>query len=159
MYKKHTGRECILYEEALEEALCFGWIDGKIKRVNDEYYIQFYTPRRPGSRWSNYNIERVERLKKEGRMAEAGLEAYNMIFKNPNLAYNSKRSGNPEIPEELLIALKENKAAFNNFMNFPPSARRMYIEWYKFARQDKTRQVRAEKIIRFSEENQRPGML
>ena len=160
MYKKHTGRKCILYGEALEEALCFGWIDGKIKRINDEYYIQLYTPRRLGSRWSKYNIDRVEKLKKEGKMTQAGLDAYNVIFKNPELAYDSRRKpGIPEIPEELLTALKSNKKAFDNFMNFPPSAKRMYIEWYKYAKQDKTRIARTARIIRFSEDNQRPGML
>jgi uncharacterized protein YdeI (YjbR/CyaY-like superfamily) len=159
-YKKHTGRECVPYPDAVEEALCFGWIDGKIKRINDEYFVRYYTPRRPGSRWSKYNIERVEKLKKEGMMTPVGLEAFNMIFKNPKLIYdNGPRKGEPEIPEELLAALKSNKIAFENFMKFSQSARRLYIEWYKYAKQDKTRLGRIKKIIRFSEENRRPGMM
>ncbi|MDP4224317.1 MAG: YdeI/OmpD-associated family protein [Bacteroidota bacterium] len=159
-YKKHTGMECVTYPDAVEEALCFGWIDGKIKRINDEYFVRYYTPRRPGSRWSKYNIERVEKLKKAGMMTPVGLEAFNVIFKNPKLIYDNRlRTGEPEIPEELLAALKSNKIAFENFMKFSQSARRLYIEWYKYAKQDKTRLGRIQKIIRFSEENRRPGMM
>ena len=159
IYKKHTGKECISYVDAVEEALCFGWIDGKLKRVNDDYYIQSYTPRRPGSRWSKYNIERVERLIREGRMTPAGMEAYNKIFTNPHLVYDNRSSGDPEIPEELLSALKENESALQNFKNFPPSARRIYIEWYKYAKRDKTRMDRIKKIVRLSEQNHRPGIM
>jgi uncharacterized protein YdeI (YjbR/CyaY-like superfamily) len=159
MYKKHTGIKCVAYAEAVEEALCFGWIDGKIKRINDEYYIQYYCPRRRGSRWSKYNIERVEKLIGQGKMTEAGLAAYSEIFKKPHLVYDNRSSGDPEIPEELLSELKENKSAFENFSKFPPSARRIYIEWYKVARQDKTRANRIRKIIGFAEKNKRPGMM
>jgi uncharacterized protein YdeI (YjbR/CyaY-like superfamily) len=159
IYKKHTGRECIPYAEAVEEALCFGWIDGKIKRINEDYYIQYYTPRRSGSRWSKYNIERVKKLIGEGRMTPAGLDAYNEIFKKPHLVYDNRKSGDPDIPEDLLTALKVNKTAFDNFMKFSQSARRIYVEWYKYAKRDKTRLGRIQSIIRFSEKNQRPGML
>jgi uncharacterized protein YdeI (YjbR/CyaY-like superfamily) len=159
IYKKHTGRECVPYVEAVEEALCFGWIDGKIKRINNDYYIQYYTPRRVGSRWSKYNIERVRKLTSEGRMKQAGVDAFNKIFEKPHLVYDNKASGDPGIPDELLSALKAGKAALDNFMNFSPSARRIYIEWYKYAKRDKTRIDRIRRIVLFSEEKQRPGML
>ncbi len=159
IYKKHTGMECVPYAEAVEEALCFGWIDGKIKRINEDYYIQYYTPRRSGSRWSNYNIERVKKLIKEGRITQPGLDAYNEIFKKPDLVYGNRLTGYPEIPEELLIALKASKTAYDNFMNFTMSARRIYIEWYKYAKRDKTRIERIRRIVRLSEQNQRPGLL
>jgi uncharacterized protein YdeI (YjbR/CyaY-like superfamily) len=159
MYKKHTGIQCVPYPEAVEEALCFGWIDGKIKRINDEYYVQHFTHRNPGSRWSKYNIERVEKLIKEGKMTSPGLRAYDELKRKPHLAYENRKSGEPVIPDELLTGLKTNGKAFENFMNFPPYARRMYIEWFNYAKQDKTRVARLEKIIRFSEQNQRPGIL
>jgi uncharacterized protein YdeI (YjbR/CyaY-like superfamily) len=159
MYKKHTGLDCVRYADAVEEALCFGWIDGKLKRIDDKYYVQYYTPRRPGSRWSKYNIERVEKLRKEGRMTAEGLEAYGKLFQNPGLAYDNRADGDPEIPEELLAALKSDTDAFDNFMNFSQSARRIYIEWYKYAKQDKTKQGRIIKILQLSKENRRPGML
>lgn len=93
-------------------------------------------------------------------MTKAGLEAYNEIFKNPHLVYDSqKKSGDPVIPQELLSELEKNKTAFDYFMNFPPSARRIYIEWYQNAKQDKTRISRAQKIIRLSEKNRKPGMM
>jgi uncharacterized protein YdeI (YjbR/CyaY-like superfamily) len=158
-FKKHTGRECIPYVEAVEEALCFGWIDGKIKRINDDYFIRSYTPRRSGSRWSKYNIERVERLIKDRKMTQTGLDAYKKIFKNPHLVYDNRASGDPDIPVDLFAALKANKRASENFLNFPPSARRIYIEWYKYAKRDKTRMERIKKIVRFSEQNRRPGMM
>lgn len=158
-YKKHTGKECIPYNEAVEEALCFGWIDGKIKRINDEYFVRLYTPRRHGSRWSKYNVERAEKLIKDGRMTPAGFKAYNEISEKPHLTYDNSASGVPEIPEDLLSALKENKTAFHNFMHFSESARRIYIGWYNDAKRDKTRLVRRIKIIRFSEQNIRPGII
>ena len=159
MYKKHTEIKSIAYNDAVEEALCFGWIDGKIRRINDDYYVQYFAPRRPGSRWSKYNIDRVEKLISEGKMTPAGTEAYSEIFRKPHLAYDNHRSGPPELPDDLLAGLKTNPVAYKNFMNFPPSSKRMYIDWYRYAKQDKTRITRIEKIIRFSEMNQRPGML
>jgi uncharacterized protein YdeI (YjbR/CyaY-like superfamily) len=159
VYKKHTGTECIPYAEAVEEALCYGWIDGKIKRINDEYYIQWYTPRRPGSRWSKYNIDRVKKLIKEGRMTHDGMTAYEEVLKKPHLIYDNRVTGETQIPEDLMSELKRNKTAFDNFMKFPPSSRRMYIEWMKFAKRVITRQDRIKKIILFSEQNKRPGMM
>lgn len=159
IYKKHTGKECVPYAEAVEEALCFGWIDGKIKRIDDEYYIQRYTPRNPSSRWSKYNIERVKKLITQGKMTKPGLDAYNIIFSKPHLVYENRTSGIPEIPEELLNALEKNKQALNNFMNFPPSAKRLYIEWFKYAKQEKTRMERLKKIVGLSEINKKPGIL
>lgn len=158
-YKKHTGKECVPYVEAVEEALCFGWIDGKIKRINDEYFVQYYTPRRSGSRWSKYNIDRVERLISQGRMTDSGMRIYKEVLLKPHLAYENRASGDPEIPGELLTALKGSDKAFKNFMNFSPSSRRIYIEWYKYAKRDKTRLERIKRIVKLSEQNQRPGMM
>jgi uncharacterized protein YdeI (YjbR/CyaY-like superfamily) len=74
-YKRHTGQPSVKYHEALEEALCYGWIDGKIKRLDDQRYMQRWTPRRPRSNWSAINRALVEKLTREGRMAPAGLKA------------------------------------------------------------------------------------
>ena len=72
-YKKHTGKPCVSYEEAVEEALCFGWIDGQVRRLDDDSYAQRFTPRRSGSQWSTVNLRRFERLRAEGRVTAAGL--------------------------------------------------------------------------------------
>ena len=159
IYKKHTGKEGIKYFEAVEEALCFGWIDGKIKRINDEYYIQRYTPRKPGSRWSKYNIERVEKLIKNKRMKPAGVNAYNKIFKNPGLVYGNRSSGEVVIPEDLFEALVKSRTALENFGKFSSSAKRIFIDWLNSAKRTETREGRIQKIFKASEKNEHPGML
>jgi uncharacterized protein YdeI (YjbR/CyaY-like superfamily) len=158
-YKKPSGKPRIPYSDAVEEALCFGWIDGKIKRINEDYYIQRFTPRRTGSRWSKYNIERVKKLIKAGRMQKAGLDAYNVVQEKPELIYSDRRDGSPELPEDLNKELNKNKTAFSNFMNFSLSARRIYIEWLNSAKKPETRLRRIDKIIGLAEENIKPGIM
>ena len=92
-FKKGSGRERIPYDDAVEEALCFGWIDGKIKSINKDYYLQRFTPRRKGSRWSRYNIDRVKRMIEAGKMMPSGLKCYEELLKNPALAYENRHSG------------------------------------------------------------------
>jgi uncharacterized protein YdeI (YjbR/CyaY-like superfamily) len=75
-WKKHTGKPSLTWSEAVDQALCFGWIDGKLNRIDDERHMQRFTPRRPNSNWSNINVAKVERLVKEGRMRPAGLAAF-----------------------------------------------------------------------------------
>lgn len=157
-YKKPSGKPRIKYDDAVEEALCFGWIDGKIKRVNEDYYIQRFTPRRKGSRWSKYNIERVKRMTEKGLMTQSGLDAFKELVDNPSLAYDSRKDGEPDIPEDLIVILKQNEKAYKNFVNFPPSARRIYISWLNDCKREQTRVARIQKIIAFSENNTRPGM-
>jgi uncharacterized protein YdeI (YjbR/CyaY-like superfamily) len=157
-YKKPSGKPRIPYNDAVEEALCFGWIDGKIKRINEEYYIQRFTPRRNGSRWSKYNINRVEKLKKEGLMKPDGLKAYKEALDKPELVYDDRRDGNPSEPDDLMRELKKNRNAHRNFVNFTPSSRRMYIDWLNSAKKPETRLKRINKIIELSEKNIKPGM-
>ncbi len=158
-YKKPSGKPRIPYSDAVEEALCFGWIDGKIKRINEDYYIQWFTPRRSGSVWSKYNIDRVKKLKKAGLMQPAGLKAYRQALERPDLIYNDRRDPMPDMPAELVSALEKNKKAHENFINFPPSARRLYIYWLNAAKRPETRLRRIEKIVLLSEKNQKPGIL
>ena len=157
-YKKHSGKPRIPYNDAVEEALCFGWIDGKIKRINEEYYIQRFTPRRSGSRWSKYNIDRVNKLIKSGQMQPAGLKAYKQAMEKPELIYDDRRDGNPSEPEDLMTALKKNEKALKNFKNFTQSSRRMYIGWLNSAKKPETRIRRINKIVELSEKNIKPGM-
>ena len=158
-YKKSSGKPRIPYNDAVEEALCFGWIDGKIRRINEDYYIQLFTPRRHGSRWSMYNIKRVEKLIKEGKMQPAGLLAFNEVLEKPELMYENRTSGEPEMPDDLSFALSGNSEAYENFRNFSQSGRRMYIAWLNSAKKNETRVRRINKIVEFSEKNIRPGML
>lgn len=158
-YKKHSGKPRIAYDDAVEEALCFGWVDGKIKRINDDYFIQRFTPRRPGSRWSKYNISRIQKLIEEGLMKPSGLKAYKHALEKPELIYDNKSDGEPVIPDDLLNALNRNSLAHNNFLKFPPSSRRLYIEWLNSAKKAETRLRRIEKIVSNALNNVRPGMM
>jgi uncharacterized protein YdeI (YjbR/CyaY-like superfamily) len=158
-YKKPSGKPRIPYDAAVEEALCFGWIDGKIKRIDEDYYIQRFTPRRPGSRWSKYNVDRIRKLIREGLMDKAGLKAFQEALDKPELIYDDRRDGNPVMPDDLNDKLSKNKTALENFMNFPQSSRRIYIEWLNSSKKPETRLRRIEKIIGFAEKNHKPGMM
>jgi uncharacterized protein YdeI (YjbR/CyaY-like superfamily) len=158
-YKKISGKPRIPYNDAVEEALCFGWIDSKIKRVNDDYYIQWFTPRRSGSRWSKLNIGRVQKLIKEGRMKPEGLSAYEKADKKPELIYDIKTETTMIEPDDLIDALRKNTMAYNNFINFPPSSRKLYILWLNDAKREETRNGRIAKIVDRSEKNIRAGMM
>jgi len=156
-YKKPSGKPRIPYADAVDEALCFGWIDGKLKKVNEDYYVQWFTPRRPGSRWSELNMSRARNLIKEGRMAPAGLLEYEKAIRKPSLIYNTKKDENLIVPDDLLIALKNNETAYTNFINFPPSSRRLYVFWLNDAKREETRKGRIIKIVEKSEKNIRTG--
>lgn len=157
-YKKPSGKPRIPYADAVEEALCFEWIDGKIKRINEDYYIQRFTPRRCGSRWSKYNIDRIEKLTSDGKMHPSGLKAYREAMEKPELVYADRRDGMPSPSDDLLAELTKNKRALGNFNNFPQSARRIYIEWLNSAKRPETRIRRIARIIELSEKNIKPGM-
>jgi uncharacterized protein YdeI (YjbR/CyaY-like superfamily) len=158
-YKKISGKPRIAYNDAVEEALCFGWIDGKIKRVNEEYYIQWFTPRRKGSRWSALNVQRAQKLIGEGRMRQPGLLVYEESIKKPGLIYDVKLDINMSVPDDLLTALKKNIEAYNNFINFPPGSRRLYVFWLNDAKRAETRNARISKIVERSAKNMRAGMM
>jgi uncharacterized protein YdeI (YjbR/CyaY-like superfamily) len=158
-YKKKSGKPRIPYNDAVEEALCFGWIDGKIKRVNDDYYIQWFTPRRKGSKWSELNISRARKLISEGKMRPEGMAVYNETMLKPELIYELKRDNNMTLPDDLLDALKRNSEAYTNFNNFSPSVRRLYLLWLNDAKRKETRDVRIEKIVERSAKNIKAGMM
>jgi len=158
-YKKISGKPRVSYNDAVEEALCFGWIDGKIKRVNDDYYMQWFTPRRKGSRWSRLNISRVQRLVSDGLMKPEGLSAYQEALKNPELTYNVRSESVISIPDDLMTALEANTEALNNFMNSPPGSRKLYLLWLNDAKREETRKGRITKIVERSAKNIRAGMM
>lgn len=153
-YKKHTGKPGIPYDDSVEEALCFGWIDSTVKRIDDEKYVRRYTPRRPKSVWSVSNMKRVHRMIEEGRMTEHGLA------KIPEEVLEGKVQEQvvPEVlptPPELEKALAGNPKARKNWERFAPSHRKMYIHWILDAKRQETRQRRIKKLITMAEENKR----
>ncbi len=158
LQKVKSPNEGIKYDGALEEALCFGWIDGKVKRIDDHEHVQWFSPRRRSSPWSRRNRDKAERLIEEGLMTEAGLAEVERAKENGRweAAYASKEP--TTMSDELLDALKSNKVAHDNFMAFPNSARLMYIRWVNEAKRESTRARRIIRVVERSEENKKPGI-
>jgi len=158
-YKKHTGKPRIPYDDAVEEALCYGWIDSTVKRIDEEIFIQKFTPRNKNSVWSKLNKQRVEKMIKAGRMRKAGLERVDDAKKNGewDAAYATKDA--VEMPQELERALNKNKKAKENFDNFAPSYRRNYIGWVSSAKRQETIDRRIKEVVKRAEKNIKPGMM
>jgi len=156
-YKKHSSKTGISYDEALEEALCFGWIDGKTRGVDDEKYMIRYSPRKAKSVWSGTNKEKAELLIAQGRMMDAGLAKVEEAKKNGlwDMAYTSR--GRDEIPPDLDAALQEDEQARNNFHNFANSHRNNYIQWIDTAKRTQTREKRISVVVDRSRLNKKPG--
>lgn len=153
-YKKHTGQPSVSYEEAVEEAVCFGWIDGILRRVDDERYAQKFTPRAEKTVWSETNVRRAEKMIREGRMTEAGLAKYRGA---PVRAPLTSRLAQP-LPAELLKRLKAEAQAYAHFQNLAPSEQRLYIAWVTSAKKDETRRRRLEEMILKLKKGEKLGM-
>lgn len=157
-YKKHTGRECVSYPHAVEEALCFGWIDGILKRVDGEKHVVRFTPRRAGSKWSEINKERVGRMRREDRMTRAGQALVDAAVASGEWdRVREYREEDASIPE-LDAALAANPAARKNFAGFPPSARKMYRAWVLDAKREATRRRRIDAVVKRAAAGRKPGI-
>ncbi|HZN07683.1 MAG TPA: YdeI/OmpD-associated family protein [Pyrinomonadaceae bacterium] len=155
-HKKDSGKKSITYAEALDEALCFGWIDGVRKRLDETSYTIRFTPRKPKSIWSNVNVKHVERLKKEGRMAEPGLKVYAQRDPKRTGIYafeNRPKEFSPEYEKKF----RANKAAWEFFQTIPPSLRNTYIFWIMGAKKEETQLHRLELLIESSAKGVRYG--
>ena len=159
-YKKHTRKPRIPYDDAVEEALCFGWIDSTVKRLDDEKYAQKFTPRNTRSGWSELNIRRARKMIKEKKMTQAGLLKCKDVLKNaPKKPKSKPQKTEIVIPSDLKKALTKNKKAQKNFENFAPSYKRMYIGWISSAKRQETKEKRIARVVEWSALNQKPGML
>jgi uncharacterized protein YdeI (YjbR/CyaY-like superfamily) len=138
LFKVHAARRGLTYAQALDEALCFGWIDGVIHRLDEDSFSQRYTPRRPRSTWSRRNIRHVERLKSAGRMTPAGLAAYEAREAQRTGIYSFEREW-PELPPAYLKAIRANKAAWTHFQAQAPGYRRLMAHWVMSAKKEETR--------------------
>jgi uncharacterized protein YdeI (YjbR/CyaY-like superfamily) len=154
-FKKHTNKPSIIYQEALEEALCFGWIDGVRQKLDDDRFAQRFTPRRKLSRWSDVNKRLVARLTKEGRMTAAGLSVVDFPPLDSEAPFPVRKE--LPLPNWLESALKIN-AVWANFQKLPPSHQRRYIGWISEAKREKTRQKRIQEAIALLKENKRIGI-
>jgi uncharacterized protein YdeI (YjbR/CyaY-like superfamily) len=157
MYKK-AAKSGLRYREALDEALCFGWIDGQIHAVDQEKFRQRWTPRRPGSVWSQVNKDKVKRLVAEGRMTEAGLAAVRQARETGKwqAAYTNRRAD--AVPSDLMKALRADPEAWRNFKGLAQTYRNMYAGWVADAKRAETRQRRIAAVVRRALRNLGPGM-
>jgi uncharacterized protein YdeI (YjbR/CyaY-like superfamily) len=156
-YKKHTGRPRIPYDDAVEEALCFGWIDSTVRRLDEESYLQRFTPRKARSNWCESNVERARRLISEGRMTKAGLDAIAEGALGAQFAPRRK-SKEVKVPRFISDALKKTPKALANFDALAPSYRREYVDWITQAKRDETRERRLLEAARLLSENKKLGM-
>ncbi len=157
--KRASKKVGIRYEEAVLEAVAHGWIDGKMKRLNENEFMQRFTPRRSNSLWSQSNRERADYLISLGKMTDAGLKTVEEARMNGrwDKAYSS-RKGKINIPDDLVEALKENENAYNNFTSFPPYTRFLYIHWINEAKRQDTRKRRIFTVVDRSSNNFKPGI-
>jgi uncharacterized protein YdeI (YjbR/CyaY-like superfamily) len=145
-YKKGVPKTSITYAESVDEALCFGWIDGLTRRIDDEVYAIRFTPRRPKSNWSAINIAKVGELTAAGRMHPAGLRAFEGRDRRKDAAYSYERA-EQELPPELAARLKADAAAWNFWQARPPSFRRGAAHWILSAKRPATRERRFNELL------------
>lgn len=149
-YKKDSGKASVTWPETVEQALCFGWIDGIRRRRDDESYVIRFTPRKPNSNWSAVNLKLVAKLKKEGLMTQAGLDIFNIRNKKKaNYAYESGQ-GEP-LSKEYEALFRKNKKAWKYFQSQRPSYRKPCTAWVMSAKQEATRLRRLNVLIESSE--------
>jgi uncharacterized protein YdeI (YjbR/CyaY-like superfamily) len=155
LYKADSGKQRLSLSDAVEEALCFGWIDGLLKSLDSERYALRFTPRRKGSNWSPTNVRRAKKLIAEGKMTEAGLAALapGMLKGTP-----AERVYAEWLSPELERAFKKNRVAWVAFKRLSPSAQRQYTAWIMSARKPETRARRLQQAIGRLEEGKPLGM-
>ena len=145
--KKDSGEPSISYEEALDEALAFGWIDSIVKKIDDKRFVRKFTPRRPLSIWSKLNIARAEKLIEERRMTSWGLAAFEKRTSEISLLARFTAEG-VKVPQDFEDSLRKNTKGWKNFEQLSPSHRKRYLIWISGAKTPETRAKRiAEAVI------------
>lgn len=148
-YRKATGKTSVTYSDAVEEALCFGWIDSIVKGIDDEKFAQKFSRRKPKSNWSELNKERMKKLIKEKKMTTAGLSVYRV---EEDLDY--------KIPADILKELKKDKTVWNNFQKFSKKYQRVRIAWIDGARKrPKEFQKRLKYFLKMTKQNKQFGLV
>lgn len=154
-YKKCANKTCVSYDDAVEEALSFGWIDSKVNKLDNERYMQVFTPRKPKSVWSRLNKQRVKKIIKKGLMTPAGLEKIETA-KNDGSWDFLNDIDNLMVPKDLREALNANPSAKSNFKTFSDSIKKQILFWIKSAKRPETRMKRIEKVVILAAENKKP---
>ena len=153
-HKKHTGKPSVAYLDALDEALCYGWIDSLKKRLDDDRYAIKYTPRKPRSKWSDINLKRYATLKAADRLTPAGKA------RSPEGGgrYDAKPKVPEKLPPDIAKALKAAPAAWGFFETLTPKQQRMYFGWIHLAKREETRQRRLREAIDLLQRKQKLGL-
>lgn len=146
-YKKASGKPSITWQESVDEALCFGWIDGIRRSHGEDAYSNRFTPRRKGSNWSAINIRRVDQLMKEGRMQPAGLAAFALRTEARSRVYTYEQKDIPTFEPKLEKLFRANKDAWEFFQTLPPYYRKGETRWVNSAKQEETKLRRLNKVI------------
>lgn len=146
-YKKHTKKPTINYNDAVEEALCFGWIDSIVKRIDEERYMQKFTPRNKNSLWSELNKQRVARLIDQGKMTEAGMTKIRQAKKNGKWDEKTDAQKDFKLSKEIGAILDDNASAKSLFDQLSPSHKKNYIRWIMSAKKQETQIRRTMKMI------------
>jgi uncharacterized protein YdeI (YjbR/CyaY-like superfamily) len=158
-YKKETGKTSLDYNDAVEDALCFGWIDSLVRNIDDEKYVRKFTPRKNNSLWSESNKKRVKKLIRDGRMTKFGIEkinaakksgAWNKIAEPPKVTY--------DVPKDFISALNKNKKAKTNFEKFSTFDKKRYYMWINIAKKKDTRERRIKESIELLSKNRELGL-
>ncbi len=148
-FKKHVADRYVPYGEIVEELLCFGWIDGRTRRLDDDRTMLLVVPRKPGSTWSAPNKQRVARLEKAGLMTKAGRRKIEAAKSDGSWSYLDDID-NLVIPDDLEAALKKNRTAKRNFDAFNDSAKKVILYWIKSAKRSETRAKRVNETVRLA---------
>jgi uncharacterized protein YdeI (YjbR/CyaY-like superfamily) len=154
-YKKATGKPSMTWSEAVDEALCFGWIDGKLQRIDDERHRQRFTPRRPQSNWSAINIAKVAELRSQERMTPAGEAAFAARREDRSAVYSYERRHEAAFDAEQEARFRRNEAAWAWFGDQSPSYRQTATFWVVSAKRPETRARRLATLIECSAEARR----
>ncbi|WP_319500466.1 YdeI/OmpD-associated family protein [uncultured Draconibacterium sp.] len=158
-YKKHTGKPCIAYDDSVKTALCYGWIDGLVKRIDDECYVRKFTPRNARSVWSESNKKRVAELLKEGKMKPSGLKLVEAAKKNGNW---DKVIQPPEVDTtlsaEFKTALHENPEANLFFESLAANHKNQFTTWINMAKRAETKEKRITESIQLLKSGKKLGL-
>ena len=146
-HKVATGRPCMSYSESVDEALCFGWIDGVRKRVDDHTYLIRFTPRQASSIWSAVNIAKVERLRSERRMTPSGEKAFALRSKARSAIYAHEQASTADLSRGELRIFKRHQNAWKFFEAAPVGYRKLPLHWVTSAKRGETRASRLSKLV------------
>lgn len=156
-YKRHTGKPTLSYNDAVEEAVCFGWIDGVKRRIDDERYMHRFSPRKPDSAWSATNRRRATRMEKAGLMTQAGRKAVKTAKR-----HGTWQAAAPDVdvtvPAELAARLAEHGQAAAFFESLAPSYRQQFTGWINMAKRKETRQRRIDESVALLARGEKLGM-